>query len=426
MVILDFFGFDNLPLALFFSCFLIAAEPRYKTSTIDSYRSRLLGSREPNNWVETFESCGVRTTSMDPYDVAAAKTLMKNACISGSYEFGHFDSALNVALRWGIVKKFVSLTDWDLKSVRQGKKASSKIVLAPDDLINTLRTKRLGETDFLHFPELLLVFYFNGSRWRSNRKEVLSKREGSIRSDLSMDLIRENGHMENIPYRRQDIEAFEHWVQIKKTHQEAYLRAGGKPAEDQDSLFINSEPVLRDGRLTWAMSNKTIEDVLKAICKTYGVEYVAPSILRRNSCVYGQTAAAAFGFHESYVSVLRGHLESTERDYYSRILGPEVEFINRLPHENIEFCERIIAHSINEFMENPRDLRHLACAWAVMQSLGRFEVREKLTRYRSGTLDLDRFPAKPTWANVAGINPSAIGKKLLISICLSLFRWFAK
>jgi hypothetical protein len=214
------------------------------------------------------------------------------------------------------------------------------------------------------------------------------------------------------------------WIRIKRVHQETYLKAGGMPAEDRDAIFINNAPVMREGKLTWLMSKETIANTLKSICATNDVKYAAPSVLRRNSCVNGQIAAMAYGYHEGYVSNLRGHLESTEKDHYSRILGPEVEFTNRLPPENIELSERIVSHSVQEFLENPRQLRHFACAWSSFQSLGRFELREKLTQYRSGELDLDRFPAKPMWAIGTMFNPRELGKKLLLSLCLSLFRWF--
>jgi hypothetical protein len=350
---------------------------------------------------------------------------MKRECKRIGVEYAHFDSALNAAFKWGNARRVIPLTDWDLSLVRQNKKTPPRIEWAPEKVIDILRTKRLGETDFLHLRNYCLIIVSLLHVGARTGKEILGQRESHIRAgDLHATLIRENGDVETLPYRRSDIEILLQLVEMNRAVRRQYLKAGGKPAAGTDALFINPVPRQREGKLTWEMSNHDIQSVIDDCSERYGFKYLAPSVLRRNACVYGQIAAMCSGYHEGYVSILRGHAQETEEAHYSRIVGPEVEFINRSPKENIDFLERIFSYSIHEWLEKSHESRHLACAVTTLLSLGRFETREKLARYRAGELDLDRFPQRPLWAAGAGFNAGMIGERLLAALLKCVFRWF--
>jgi hypothetical protein len=421
------FGFCNPPLEMFFNDYLKAAICRYQPGSLKTYTSRLTGQITPMNWVVAFDTIGINTTQMDVYDLVAAKTLMKNACRETETEFAHIDTALNVAFTWGIKKNIIPLTESDLSVVKQNRKSPAKIELAPELVIEILRTKRLGKTDFLHLRNYCLVVISLIHVGARTGKEILGQKESHLISDdIYATIIRENGDKESLPYRRSHIKLLVQLVEMNKAIRKRYHGAGSVPCEGMDDLFINPEPRKRNGVLTWAMSNNDIQKIIEECSETYGFAYIAPSVFRRNSCVYGQIAAMCVGFHESYVSNIKGHSNITEETNYSRIMGSEIEFINRTPKENIDLHERIYSHSIHEWLEKPYESRHLACALTSLQSLGRFEMREKLTRYRAGELDLDRFPQRPIWA--AGLMPNArtIGARFIAALLCSIFRWFSK
>jgi hypothetical protein len=418
------FGFDyNVPLEFFFEDYLVVAPLKNGEKTVQTRRSQLLGDREPMNWIQAFNLCDVYTTVMKPYDLATVKTLMKRECKKIDVEYAHFDSALNAAFKWGISIGLIPLTEWDLSIVKQNKKSPAKIEWAPEDVIDILRTKRLGETDFLHLRNYCIIVISLLHIGARTGKEILGQRENHIKAgNLHAMLIRENGDKETVPYRRSDIAFLEQLVEMNHEIRKQYGDAGGKPADGADALFINPTPRVRDGKLTFEMSNNDIQSIIEWCAERYGFNYIAPSVFRRNSCVYGQIAAMCCGFHESYVSNLRGHENETERDHYSRIVGPEIEFINRHPKENIELQERIFSHSIHEWLEKPHESRHLACAITTLQSLGRFEMREKLSRYRAGDLDLDRFPHRPFRAAGSNLNAQKIGERLFMALTKCVYR----
>ncbi len=419
------FGFESTPLSLLFECYLVAALDHLSEKSVESYRSRLVGNRKPMNWLDACDKAGIKTANhVESHTVAVAKRTMKKACHADNTEFGHFDSAFNGAMKWAIAKKFVLISVWDLKTVKQGRKAPPKIEMAPEELIQILRTRRLGGSDFEHKRNRALLLTCLVRAGYRTGKEVLSITENSIDwKDLSVQVRREAGHLQNVPLRHEDMEVLKQWVEVKRQRQRQYLEDGGQPAAEADALFISHSPTHRNGVLTWKMSNATISLALKRICIDHGIEYAPPSVLRRNSCVLSQEAAMAVGYHESYVCVLKDHETKTERDHYSRIVGPEIEFLNRLPSENIAFLERIAAHSVHRFMERPHALRHIACAKTSMDILGRFQLRQMLDEYRRGGLDLDRVPPRPAWANapVKGI----IGM-ILIALLASIFPWLAR
>ena len=418
------FGFSfNLPLEFFFEASLAAEILRHKPKTVATRRSQLLGLGAKLNWVMVFNCCGIYATQMTVYDLAAAKTWMKNECNKLHLEYAHYDSALNAALKWGIALNIIPLTKYDLSVIKQNRKIPAEIEYAPEELVAILQTKRLGMTDFLHIRNYCLIvisLIYVGLR---TGKEVLSQKEGHLHEwNLSATVIRECGDKVTLPYRRDHFDCLMQLVALNGEVRRQYLQSGGIPAEGMEDLFINPVPKKRGGKLTWAMSNEDIQNVLKEICETYGLEYIAPSIFRRNSCIYGQTAALCVGFHESYVSNTKGHSSDTEEDSYARTLGSEIEFIDRHPRQNIEFLERIFSHSIHEWHEKPNEVRHLACAFTSLQSLGRFEMREKVARYRAGELDLDRFPMQPVCGTGEGFGGKQLGEWFVNALLRSMFR----
>jgi len=100
------------------------------------------------------------------------------------------------------------------------------------------------------------------------------------------------------------------------------------------------------------------------------------------------------GYHESYASTLNSHDETTERDYYVSILGPEIEVLSRFPDENIELCEQIFTHSLDEYKNDPQKTRHLACAMSALEIMGRLQFREVLKKYREGEMDFENSTKK--------------------------------